>query len=121
MVSSQKRNAHPFVTPQVNTSPFHTQPVQGGTVAPLFHLTVQYERYESRLRGRSCSADEPAAGVVTELSRHLCEKGQQVRRSADTVVLNVAPLLLPRCQGASPTEVALCRRCLVQCEKANPD
>lgn len=41
-----------------------THPVQGGTVAPLFRLAVQYERYGD---GQSCSVTDSAVEEVTEL------------------------------------------------------
>lgn len=56
------------------------QPVQGGEVAPLFHLTVLYKRYKDRMEGHCCSATEPAAKVVTEPNRRLCQKSEDGTR-----------------------------------------
>lgn len=45
------------------------QAAQGGNVAPLFHHTILYKRYEhGHGGGRCCSASEPAAEVVRAAS-----------------------------------------------------
>ena len=51
------------------------QAAQGGNVAPLFHHTILYKRYEhGHGGGRCCSASEPTVEVVTEAERRLLYK-----------------------------------------------
>lgn len=69
-------NCTPFM-PSVTVAPF-TQPVQGGNIAPLFHLAVLHKRYKHGMGGRGIVVPPftQAAELVKELNQHLCEKGE---------------------------------------------